>query len=64
MGLARAADMMKLPAKQGNDDYSVYTSCHLDRPAISYAVRDVILPEIIRHAFAPAGGFAKVIRCG
>lgn len=64
MGLARVAESMGLPCKQSMDDYAAYTDNYLERDSVFYAVRDVILPEIIRHTFAPKGGYTTVVRCG
>lgn len=55
---------MNLPDKHDCDDYAQYSNNTLERSAVVYAVRDVTLPEIIRHAFAPAVGFQTVVRCG
>ncbi len=64
IGLSRVADKLGLPQKQGFDDFAHYTGNSLSREAIQYAVRDVTLPEMIRHMFAPAEGYQTVVRCG
>lgn len=62
-GLTRVADSMGLPTKYGFDDYAIYSGNTLPREAILYAVRDVTLPEAIRHAFAPSVGHQTTVRC-
>jgi hypothetical protein len=54
---------MGYSSKYDFSDYAVYTNNTLSREAIRYAVRDVTLPEAIRHAFAPTAGYQKTVRC-
>jgi hypothetical protein len=63
-GLARVAKERGLPHKSDCSDYSIYTQNTLPDEAIVYAVRDVILPDMIRHMFAPSAGYTTVVRSG
>jgi hypothetical protein len=62
--LSKVAKELGLPRKEDCDDFAIYTQNVLPHQAVVYAVRDVTLPEIIRHAFAPSVGYQTVVRCG